>query len=467
MTVNKTFFKWAVLILTIFVVLLLSFNMYQAGWFRPAKRVANSPEMGNRILIIAPHPDDETLAMGGIIQQALKSGKKVQTAIITSGDGFSKAVTENYGIKTPKPEDYQRLGIDRHNETVSALQILGVSKERINFLGYPDGGTKKLWESNWDLSNPHKGRNGSNSSPYSFSYKKNVPYAGENLVKDLIQIIQEFNPTDIIYPDGNDRHNDHWAANAFVQYALAKTKDDVKEWRYLIHLGDYPWPWQYSPELSLYPPQALKELGMKWAYFPLSTDEERKKYQAIKEYRTQLKVMADFLKGFARKNELLIVNEKMFLPENKTVILKSPVSNKIFEGRYSDAGPEGVIQGATVESLSIKRQQSNLMITLKTKGDIKKELLYRLNLRFFHDRGVTRLDLGVLNNKLSAALDSSESTNVPAGSVLSIKNKNKEISVMMPSDILKGSNSLLLYAETLKKGRKLDKTACLLLHINK
>ncbi|MDD2498690.1 MAG: PIG-L family deacetylase [Desulfitobacteriaceae bacterium] len=465
MTVNKRLFKWTVLILTIFVVLLLSFNMYQAGWLWPAKRVVKSPEMGNRILIIAPHPDDETLAMGGIIQQALKSGKKVQVVVVTSGDGFSKAVTENYGIKSPKPEDYQRLGIDRHNETVSALQMFGVSKEKIIFLGYPDKGTIKLWESNWDLNNPHKGLNGSTFSPYSFSYKKNAPYAGENLVKDLIQIIQKFNPTDIIYPDENDQHNDHWTANAFVQYALAKIKYDVKEWRYLVHLGDYPWPWQYSPDLPLYPPQALKELGMKWAYFPLSTDEELKKYQAIKQYHTQLKVMADFLKGFARKNELLIVNEEMFLPENKTVILKSPVSNKIFEGRYTEAGLEGVIQGATVESLSIKRQQSNLIITLKTKGDIKKEMLYRLNIRFFHDNGVKRLDLGVLNNKLSAALASSESISVPVGSVLSIK--NKEISVVMPSDILKGSNSLLLYAETIKKGRKLDKTACLLLHVNK
>ena len=40
-----------------------------------------------RILIIAPHPDDEVLACGGLIQQALALGDSVWVVYVTAGDG--------------------------------------------------------------------------------------------------------------------------------------------------------------------------------------------------------------------------------------------------------------------------------------------------------------------------------------------------------------------------------------------
>ena len=460
---KKPVLKWAAILVTIFVISLLLFNIYQAGWFQPAEPIVNPPVMGDRLLIIAPHPDDETLPTAGVIQKAVNSGKTVKVVIITTGDGFRKAVIENYQVEKPQPEDYQRLGIDRHEESVAALQLLGVPRENIIFLGYPDSGEIRLWESNWDNNKPHRGLNGRTSSPYAFSYEQNVLYTGENLAKNLVQILQEYNPSDIIYPDGNDQHNDHWATNAFTQYALAKTKYGGQEWRYLVHLGEYPWPFQYSPALPLYPPQALKELGMKWLYFPLNKKEVNKKYLAVKQYCTQLKVMGSFLKGFVRKNELLIANERIRLGENSPIIVKSPVSNKIFEDKYTDAGLSGVIRGQTIESISINNTNHALEVGLKTKGKIKEGVLYRLNFRFFKDNDVNRLDLNIRDGRLSAKAITSESINIPDGSGL--RYKDNEIRIELPASILEGVHSFLLYGETDESGKRLDKIPCILLQV--
>ena len=38
-----------------------------------------------RILIIAPHPDDEVLGCSGLIQRSLKEGKQVDVVILSGG----------------------------------------------------------------------------------------------------------------------------------------------------------------------------------------------------------------------------------------------------------------------------------------------------------------------------------------------------------------------------------------------
>ena len=40
----------------------------------------------DRLLILAPHPDDESLATGGLIQRAVKAGAKVRVLFATDGD---------------------------------------------------------------------------------------------------------------------------------------------------------------------------------------------------------------------------------------------------------------------------------------------------------------------------------------------------------------------------------------------
>ncbi len=41
-----------------------------------------------RLVVVAPHPDDETLAAGGLIQRVLHEGGTVRVVVLTPGDGF-------------------------------------------------------------------------------------------------------------------------------------------------------------------------------------------------------------------------------------------------------------------------------------------------------------------------------------------------------------------------------------------
>src|SRR5882672_12884114 len=42
----------------------------------------------DRVLIVSPHPDDETLCCAGLAQQAMRAGATVAVVWVTSGDGF-------------------------------------------------------------------------------------------------------------------------------------------------------------------------------------------------------------------------------------------------------------------------------------------------------------------------------------------------------------------------------------------
>lgn len=79
-------------------------------------------------LVVAPHPDDETLGCGGAIALLRARGCKVQVLVISDGT-LSHPRSCNY----PAP----KLRALRESETVSALAVLGV--DAVTFLRLPDG----------------------------------------------------------------------------------------------------------------------------------------------------------------------------------------------------------------------------------------------------------------------------------------------------------------------------------------
>lgn len=76
-----------------------------------------------RILLLAPHQDDECLQTAGIIYQAAHSGAHVSVCFATNGEYASEA---DAAVRTA--------------ESRSVLAALGVPAEQIYFLGYPDTG---------------------------------------------------------------------------------------------------------------------------------------------------------------------------------------------------------------------------------------------------------------------------------------------------------------------------------------
>jgi LmbE family N-acetylglucosaminyl deacetylase len=89
---------------------------------------------GERVVVLAPHPDDETLGCGGTIRLLRKSGKKVKVLFLTSGD---QADPSNPLSKVHRGEDHiTDYSLLREREATKAMKILGVSDYA--FLRFPD-----------------------------------------------------------------------------------------------------------------------------------------------------------------------------------------------------------------------------------------------------------------------------------------------------------------------------------------
>lgn len=78
--------------------------------------------IGERILVVAPHPDDETLGVAGLIRSALEAGSEVRVVFMTNGDGFRRGAQEQYRLPVFKPEEYILYGKLRQQEALTALR---------------------------------------------------------------------------------------------------------------------------------------------------------------------------------------------------------------------------------------------------------------------------------------------------------------------------------------------------------
>src|SRR5258708_3572481 len=98
----------------------------------------------DRIVVVAPHPDDEVLGAGGLIQQAHAVGAEVHVIYLTSGD-HNQIAFKLYNLRLHLgPKQYIGFGAMRQREATAAPAILGLSRDQLTFLGYPDYRTIKI-----------------------------------------------------------------------------------------------------------------------------------------------------------------------------------------------------------------------------------------------------------------------------------------------------------------------------------
>jgi len=89
---------------------------------------------GNRSIVLAPHPDDETLGCGGTIRLLMESKKQVKVVFLTSGD---KADPSHQASKIIHHETHvTNYSLMREKEAVGALKVLGTPD--YEFLRFPD-----------------------------------------------------------------------------------------------------------------------------------------------------------------------------------------------------------------------------------------------------------------------------------------------------------------------------------------
>ena len=262
----------------------------------------------DRVLIIAPHPDDETLGTGGIIQKALKAGGDIHVLYLTNGEHNEPAFVVYEKRLVVRQTGFISMGELRQKEAIAAMKFLGVPEGNLVFLGYPDYGMLTIFLRYWQDTRPFKDMLTRVSKvPYKKALTPNAPYNGESVLRDIETVLENYKPTKIFVSNPADTNRDHRALYLFLQVALWDLKDRIPQpdvYLYLIHCYGWPRPYNYHPELYSNIPPLFGESQIQWWTSALSDEEMTKKETATRMYRSQCAVSAFYLLAFARKNEL-------------------------------------------------------------------------------------------------------------------------------------------------------------------
>lgn len=266
-------------------------------------------QSNDRVLILAPHPDDEAIAACGVIQKSLEAGAKVKVAYLTNGDAnqLSFIIFEKKLVAFPKQFVYS--GELRRKESIAGMKALGLNENDLVFLGYPDFGTLNILYKYWGNNNAYKSPITHNSKvPYPECLSPGAPYRGESIINDLNSVISDFKPTKIFVSSPVDLNKDHRALYLFTQVVLWDLWDKLETkpvlFTYLVHSYSFPKPKGYRPLQELLPPQGIIGDEITWSKLELNSSEVLKKYNTIQNYKSQIKYKPSFLVSFARSDEL-------------------------------------------------------------------------------------------------------------------------------------------------------------------
>ncbi len=151
--------------------------------FAPPRPLERLP--GRRLLVLAPHPDDESLGCGGAIVLHVDAGDSVRVLFLGDGSQGNRALRKLPADDPQRQEGERRLAEARRAEAEQALAKLGVSQHA--FLGARDA---------------------------------SVGAGNEPLVQRLQDEVRDFAPDLVLLPFLTDRHRDHAGTTACLLEAL-------------------------------------------------------------------------------------------------------------------------------------------------------------------------------------------------------------------------------------------------------
>ena len=300
--------------------LLLASGALVAGTGPPAGALpALELGSGERLLVVAPHPDDESLCCGGLVQAVLAHGGAARIVTLSAGDGFVEAVRKETGEVTPLPPEFENYGELRIGELRNAVRVLGEGHVRVDDLGLPDGGLRTLLRDHWSRRDPDRSpTTKAEAAPYPDVLDPGLRYDGEDAVRLLHRISSLWKPTLIAVPDPDDAHPDHAATGYLALLALRPPTPGATEARdaaaprilaYLIH-----WPsWPTEPagtaegETPLDLPEELRARGWERVALALTAEQTERKVAALAEHASQKRAMGAFFDLFHRGTEVFSV----------------------------------------------------------------------------------------------------------------------------------------------------------------
>jgi LmbE family N-acetylglucosaminyl deacetylase len=144
---------------------------------------------GARVLVLAPHPDDESIGCGGLMRKYVTNGVSVKVVVMTDGRLGDPELRRMAPRDPARLSDEEALVARRIDEFQNALGVLGV--EEWECLGFPDGELRT-----------HVGAT-----------------AGR-----LSCIMDAWRPDTVLLPFLTDRHEDHFATNSCLIAAAALAK---------------------------------------------------------------------------------------------------------------------------------------------------------------------------------------------------------------------------------------------------
>ncbi len=274
--------------------------IFPSQWGTASPLETTATPIPTTVIIFAPHPDDETFCCATVIQNALAAGQKIHVVIFTNGDGFPDAASALSGkpVSALGPQDYLDLARVRQNETLSTAKILGLRPDDVTFLGYPDAGLDKVYETTGE--EPYRQQFTEKDETYGpvsadyHSQEHGTPasYQRQSVLDDVIEIIQQLKPETIYAPHVVETHLDHRAAYWFVRDAIQALGYQGKLYTYVIHASSYPCP----KELICPPPVQVTPGG----------EQADVKFKALVVYRSQVWQFFDneaSLKAYTRTSE--------------------------------------------------------------------------------------------------------------------------------------------------------------------
>jgi len=148
-----------------------------------------------KMIVFAPHPDDETLACGGTIIKKLQEGLNVYIILMTDGRHSHDLILR---IKEPSPEQIARI---RTAEFKEATMILGVNPENKLLLGFED---TKLGQHMTEAK------------------------------KIVVEILLKISPSEVYLPYRSDGPEDHRSTYEIVRDSITRTNTHPRIFEYPV-----------------------------------------------------------------------------------------------------------------------------------------------------------------------------------------------------------------------------------------